>query len=245
MRLVRADLHIHTALSPCAADEMTPGAIVAAACEAGLGLIAVCDHNSAGNVAAVEATARGLTVLAGMEITTAEEAHIVGLFPNSEAARGAAAGVLDSLPPADDEYERFFGEQWLFTGDGSLHTSEKKALAMASALPLDDAIALIRAHDGLVIAAHIDRPHSGVVGQLGLFPGDAGFDAIELSRHAPAGSAAAEAAGAHGLPIVRGSDSHFLADIGSVTTGLWVEEPTFAEFALALAGRDGRGLADA
>ncbi|MCK5861156.1 MAG: PHP domain-containing protein, partial [Candidatus Hydrogenedentes bacterium] len=82
MRNVAADLHVHSALSPCADDSMTPRAIVLAALAADLDLIAICDHNSAENVLAVQQAARNFaddlfTVIAGMEITTVEEAHIL------------------------------------------------------------------------------------------------------------------------------------------------------------------------
>ena len=116
MNVCFADLHVHTALSPCADDEMTPPAIVAAALAEGLAMIAVCDHNSARNVAAVqEAAGERLAVLAGMEITTAEECHVVGLFPDASAAQAAGAEVGASLAPVDDGYETFFGEQHVLT----------------------------------------------------------------------------------------------------------------------------------
>ena len=98
-----ADLHIHTCLSPCAADEMIPPMIVQAAREQGLSLIAICDHNAAGNVSAVQEAARktsGPTVIAGIEITTGEEAHVLGFFPDACAARAAADEVAAGLPTA-------------------------------------------------------------------------------------------------------------------------------------------------
>jgi len=98
---VRADLHVHTALSPCGDDEMSPPAIVDAALAAGLGLIAVCDHNAAGNTGAVgEAAGSRLSVISGIEITTAEEVHVVGLFPTVTAAANAADEVRETLPVA-------------------------------------------------------------------------------------------------------------------------------------------------
>jgi len=247
VRLVRADLHIHTALSPCGADEMTPEAIVATARERGLDMIAICDHNSAGNVGAVSEAAAdtALAVLPGMEVTTAEEAHVIGLFPTASAANAAAADLRERLPKADEDYTRFFGDQWLFASDGTIRAAETLALAMATNLALGPVVALIKRFGGLTIAAHIDRPHFGVVGQLGFFPYEAGFDAIELSRHAPSGSDAAVAARDHRLPIVHSSDAHFLDDLGGASTTLLVREPAFAELVLALAARDQRGLADA
>jgi PHP family Zn ribbon phosphoesterase len=245
-----ADLHVHTALSPCASDEMTPPVIVAVALAEGLQMIAVCDHNTAGNAAAVQAAAataehvagERLTVLAGMEITTAEECHVVALFPDAGAAQAAGAEVGAGLPPAGDAYGRSFGEQLLLTTDGDDAGREQLALAMATPLSVSQAVALVHRHGGLALAAHIDRRSFGVIGQLGFFPADAGFDAVELSRHVPAGSVAEDAYRGHALPIVRSSDAHYPADIGAARTALTLDEPSFAELALALRGEAGRSV---
>ena len=107
---------------------MTPPAIVAAATKAGLDVIAISDHNTAGNVAAVQEAAKaagnGLTVLPGMEITSAEEAHVLGVFPDLEAAEGAAAELRTLLPQADPDYYAFFGEQPLLAATG--HASGRR-----------------------------------------------------------------------------------------------------------------------
>jgi hypothetical protein len=241
-----ADLHVHTALSPCADAEMTPPAIVAAALAEGLAMIAVCDHNSAGNVAAVqEAAGARLAVLAGMEITTAEECHVVGLFPDAAAAAAAGAEVGATLGPIDDGYETFFGEQRLLDADGTEVARETLALATATALDVDAVVALVHRHGGLAVAAHIDRRSFGVIGQLGFFPAGAGFDAVELSRHVPAGSEREAGFTVHGLPILHSSDAHYLADVGAVRTAVTCEGPSFDELALAVRGRDGRSIGDA
>jgi hypothetical protein len=246
VKTLRADLHVHTALSPCGDDEMSPPAIVDAALAAGLDMIAVCDHNAAGNARAVtEAAGSRLAVIAGMEITTVEEVHVVGLFPTVAAAANAADEVRRTLPTADGDYTRFFGEQYLMSADGTVYGHDAHALALATALRLDEAVSLIKRFGGLVVAAHVDRPTFGVVSQLGFFPFEAGFDAVELSRHAPAGSPAATACAEYRLPVVRSSDSHYLEDVGCVATALTLEAPTFAELVLAVAHRQGRIVADA
>jgi hypothetical protein len=170
---------------------------------------------------------------------------VVGLFPTANAADAAAAEVRAGLPYIDAAYTRFFGEQWLFAADDTVHAEEPRALAMSSDLPVDGVVALIRRFGGLAIAAHIDRPHFGVIGQLGFFPYDAGFDAIELSRHAPPGSEAALAAREHHLPMVHSSDAHYLDDLGCTASTLVLREPTFADLGLALRSREGRGVLDA
>jgi hypothetical protein len=241
-----ADLHIHTALSPCADNEMTPPAIVAKAIAEGLAMIAVCDHNSARNAAAVqEAAGDGLTALAGMEITSAEECHVVGLFPAAAAAEAAGAELAATLPATDDDYAAFFGEQLVLAADGTPAGEEHAALAMATPLTIGEVVDLVHRHGGLAVAAHIDRRSFGVIGQLGLFPHEAGFDAVELSRHVAPGSEAEDAFRQHGLPVLHSSDSHYPDDIGAVRTTLNVMAPSFLELALALRGADGRSVADA
>jgi hypothetical protein len=84
-----------------------------------------------------------------------------------------------------------------------------------------------------------------VIGQLGLFPTAAGFDAVELSRHVAPGSADEAEHAVHGLPIVHSSDAHYRRDIGAVRTLVHCARPTLAELALAFADRRGRSIDDA
>ena len=246
MNVCAADLHVHTALSPCAENDMTPPAIVERALAEGLGMIAICDHNSARNAAAVqEAAGTRLAVLAGMEITTAEECHVVALFPDAEAALDAGAEIGATLGQIDDGYEAFFGEQRVLGADGSQRARETLALATATQLDVDAVVQLVHDHGGLAIAAHVDRRSFGVIGQLGFFPAEAGFDAIELSRHVIPGSPAAAEFASHGLPLVHSSDAHYQSDIGVVRTIVHCERPSFDELALALAGERGRSVGDA
>jgi 3',5'-nucleoside bisphosphate phosphatase len=216
MPRLAADLHVHTVLSPCASREMTPSAVAREAARRGLAVIAVCDHNTAGNVRAVaEAAARipdGPFVIPGIEITTAEEVHVLGWFrrPEDACAVADALGVDPGLPAA-----------------ASRHT-------------LSETVDLIHCHGGLAVAAHVDRRSFSVPGQLGFIPPDVPFDALEISS---AGTARGKAAGfaLHGLPLVSSSDCHFLEDMGTGSTLLQVEEATFDEVAGALAMAKGRG----
>lgn len=240
VKTFEADLHVHTALSPCAEEEMTPPAIVLEALRRRLDMIAICDHNGAANAAAViEAAGPDLAVVAGMEITTAEEVHVLGLFPTADAACAAAAEVQASLPPATAETAARFGEQLVIDLLGEVVGRADRLLAAASELPLEAAVALVKRHGGLAVAAHVDRPSFSVFAQLGLFPVEAGFDAIEISA-ANASPPWAAAIGEVRLPVVRGSDAHVLSELGVARTRLRLEAPTFDELALALAGRDGR-----
>ncbi len=225
---------------------MRPPAIVAEAVEKGLAMIAICDHNSAGNVAAVQAAAgRSLAVIAGIEITTAEEVHVLGLFPGAWAARAVGDEVLATLPDASAASARF-GQGLLLDSAGAVVGREPKLLSGSSTLDLNAAIELIHRRNGLAIAAHVDRPAFGVLGQLGVFPEDARFDGVELSA---AGLRAASQIPdsrfqiPEGMPVVSGSDAHSLREVGAGCTALEAREPSFGELALALRGLGGRGCA--
>lgn len=235
---VAADLHVHTCLSPCAERRMRPRAIVDAAVARGIGMIGVCDHNSAGNVRAVAGAAAGrLCVIAGMEITTSEEAHVVGLFPSVDDAEEAAREVAGTLP-------RFRApvEQELVDAEGALLGVERLMLSMASSFPLEGAIDLVHRHGGLAIAAHVDRRSFSVPSQLGFIPPGSGFEALEVSAHgALIGRAAAFAS--LGYPLTTGSDAHAPELLGEGVVVLEVEAASFSELALALAGANGRGCA--
>jgi len=216
MLRLAADLHIHTVLSPCASREMTPPAIVREAAQKGLAMIAVCDHNTAGNVRAVAQAAAmipgGPAVIPGIEITTLEEAHVLGWFRTPE----DACAVADSLDV-----------------DAAL-------ISAASRFTLSETVDLIHSHGGLAVAAHVDRRSFSVPGQLGFIPPDVPFDGLEISA---AGAARGKASGfaAHGLPLVSSSDCHFLADMGTGFMLLHVGEATFDEIVKSLGKVEGRG----
>ena len=240
MRWFEADLHVHTVLSPCASREMTPPAIVAAAACKRLSMIAVCDHNSAGNVAAVADAAAGtLAVIAGIEVATCEEIHVVGLFPGTGEAEAAGAEIRETLPEAGADAGRAFGEQTIADAAGNAVGREDRLLAAASAFDLRGAIALIRRHEGIAVAAHADRPSFSVFSQLGSAPPDCRFDAVEVSLK-PANRDMLPRVEALGLPIIASSDAHFLGDIGSHRTFLEARSPSFRELSLALRGTGGR-----
>jgi predicted metal-dependent phosphoesterase TrpH len=221
---------------------MTPGAIVSAARARGLDWLALCDHNSARNAAAVaEAAAGNPAVTAGIEITTAEEVHVLGLFPDPQAASAAGAEVGRTLPPNTPEAVRRFGEQHVLAADGRTAGREERMLCAASMLDLSAAVALIHRCGGLAVAAHVDRPSFSVFAQLGVYPAAAGFDAVEISA-ANASPPWAAQLRALPVPVLRGSDAHFLSAIGDAATRLRLEQPTLAELRLALAGYEGRAV---
>jgi PHP family Zn ribbon phosphoesterase len=230
------DLHVHTCLSPCADKAMLPTRIVARALEAGLAAIGICDHNSAGNVAAVREAAggRNLAVLGGMEITTSEEAHILALFDELEDLRRLEQLVQAGLEGRNDP--EAWGDQILVDAQDQPVGVEERLLAGASALSAEAAVREIQALGGLAIASHVDRPAFSLAQQLGFVPPELPLDALELSWHHRGERAPFRA---FGFPLVSFSDAHFPEEIGRRRTAFRVSEPTVRELRRALRAGDG------
>ncbi|MCX7806360.1 MAG: histidinol-phosphatase, partial [Planctomycetota bacterium] len=189
-----------------------------------------------------EAAAGSLAVIAGIEIATSEEIHVIGLFPGTGEAEAAGAEIRETLPDAGEAAVRAFGEQTLADASGNRVGRETRMLAAATAFDLRGAIALIKKHGGMAVAAHMDRPSFSVFSQLGTVPPDCGFDAVEVALK-PANRDMLPRVTALGLPVIASSDAHFPADVGSPRTSLKAREPSFRELSLALRGIGGRRCA--
>ena len=236
----RADLHVHTCLSPCADWGMSPRRIVARARELGLGLIAVCDHNSAENAAVVMQAGRerGLAVLPGMEVCSREEVHLLTLFDAPGQALGMQAAVYAQLPGANRP--EVFGHQIVATAGDEVLAENPRLLIGACGLGLEAVVRTARALGGVCLAAHVDRPANGLLQQLGFIPPGLDLDGAELSHRVSPADARARWPALRGLPCLASSDAHFLDDIGRAHTLLRLAAPTLAELRLALRGVDGR-----
>ena len=233
MKKLRADLHIHTCLSPCADREMTPPAVVRRGREKGLHVIAVCDHNSAENVeAAIRASEdAGLAVIGGIEITTREEVHVLGLFKDDRALQSVQEVVYENLCGENDP--ETFGEQWVMNERGEVVRHSGRLLIGATGLSLEEVVQTIHRLGGLAIAAHVDRPRFSLISQLGFVPAGLGLDGVEVYSDMPP-------AVPEDLAVVRSSDAHRLEEIGSRYTRFLVEKPTVSEIGMALRRIEGR-----
>jgi PHP family Zn ribbon phosphoesterase len=178
------DLHIHTALSPCADNDMTPNNIVNMALLKGLDVIAVTDHNSAENARAVIKAGEkaGLTVIAGMEIETSEEVHVLSLFPSADAAEEVQRQVYRSLPDAKNP-ENIFGSQLLFDESDNITGKNERLLLTATSLGITEVFRLVAAAGGIAIPSHVDRPSYSILSNLGFIPDELPLTAIELSKN--------------------------------------------------------------
>ena len=230
---VRADLHVHTCLSPCGELEMTPVHIVERCKELGIGLIAVCDHNTAKNVQGVTAAAErtDLKVLAGMEVTTEEEVHILAIFDTTEQALELQKEVYGHLQPGENNDE-LFGMQVVANELDEVEAFEYRLLIGSTTLPLEEAVGIIHSIGGLAIASHIDRPSYSLIGQLGIIPDDLMLDGVEVSAKGDM-EAMLNYPGVNRFPIIRSSDCHSLKDMGQAWTDLTLADLTVAELKMA------------
>lgn len=233
MRKVRADLHLHTCLSPCADAQMQATAIVREAKKAGLDMIGISDHNSAENVAAVvKAGAReGLPVIAGMEITSEEEVHILGLFNTEQDLMNMQDIIYQNLPGGD--YGQAYGPQTVIDEWDNVVGANSRLLLGATALTVEEVVDAIHDRSGVAIASHIDRERFGLIGQLGFIPEGLKLDALEVSSLS---SVEQE----FDYPIVTFSDAHYLDDIGRSSTCFMIEDASVDEIRKALRNEMGR-----
>jgi 3',5'-nucleoside bisphosphate phosphatase len=214
-KIFRADLHVHTCLSPCGDLKMSPKTIVAQALKHNIDLIAISDHNSAENIPAVLRAAKSmpLIVLPGMEICTKEEVHVVALFDTVESAFELQKHVYEHLEGRNNE--RVFGMQVVANENDEVLRFNSKLLIGAADLSIEQLILIIHQLNGLAIASHIDRESYSIIGQLGFIPDSVHFDALEICTRTTIAEARIRFPEHSQFPIVQNSDAHLIDDLGN------------------------------
>lgn len=237
MKMYKADLHIHTCLSPCAELDMSPRYIIKEAKEKGIDIVGICDHNSCENVPAVERHAENqggdVNIIGGMEITSNEEVHILALFDDDESLFAMQKIVYDNLQGINNE--KRFGEQVVVNENDEIMGFNQKLLIGATELSIEDIVNLIHKLDGLVIASHIDREAYGIIHQLGFIPPGMPLDAVEVST-----ADKIKDFKDISFPIVTASDAHDIKHIGRSPTWFFMAQPNIEEIKKSLLGKDGR-----
>lgn len=205
------DLHIHSALSPCADKDMTPNNIVNMSALCGLNMIALTDHNSIGNVEATMKVAETLpiTVVPGMELETMEEIHFVCLFPTLEAAKTFDAWLAPYRMSIKNRPE-IFGQQLYMDENDEIVGTEELLLVTATTCSVYDAAPEVRRLGGVIYPAHVDRSSYSVISNFGTVPKDLGFTCVEISANISAEEALAKYPYLADYRMITDSDSHYL-----------------------------------
>ncbi len=221
------DLHIHSALSPCGDNDMTPNNIVNMAVLCGLNLIAITDHNSIGNVAAAMKVAESLpiSVVPGMELETVEEVHFVCLFPDLETAQ-EFSDWLDAFRLPIKNRPEIFGEQLYLNELDEVVGTEEKLLVTAVSCSIYDAAPKVRALGGAIFPAHVDKNSYSVISNLGTVPEDLNFTTVELSKNTTKEEALTRFPYLSNYQIITDSDSHYLDTFYEKENPIELPEPT-------------------
>lgn len=230
------DLHIHTCLSPCGDALMTPPNIANMAYIMGLDIIAVTDHNSARNARAVinAAAALPLLVIPGIEITTAEEIHVVCLFPDADSAEKAGLELEKHLPAVPNRPE-YFGEQVIMDENEEIWGTFPILLSNALDISIDTLPKLIGGFGGFCYPAHIDRPSNSIISVFGTLPDKPKFATLEVHNPKQFLEKDENAFYKERYTIITSSDAHNLPDISEREHMIELDEATFGCLEKALA----------
>jgi 3',5'-nucleoside bisphosphate phosphatase len=241
MKICRADLHIHTLLSPCGDLEMSPMNIIRKAREMQLDIIGITDHNSTLQLPLMVDLARenGLFLLMGAEVTTREEVHCLAFFETLEEIREFQNYLDRHLIKIKNDPHRF-GYQVVVDRQEQIVYEEESLLIASLDQGLEQLEKKIHELKGLFIPAHVNRERYSLTSQLGFIPADIHADALEISRHVSREKFLELNPHLKDFTIIRSSDSHTPERIGEIFTEFVIERSDFKEIKMALRSEGGR-----
>ncbi len=223
----KGDFHIHTCLSPCADITMVPNAVARELERTGVEWVAITDHNSCGNVKVFDKVLgnHGIKVIAGAEIQTVEEVHVLAYFETIDIAEEFSEDVSKHLPGGENDPEEF-GYQLYVDENDEFTGMEDSLLAASTDLTLEALWKIVKGYGGLFVYSHVDRAF-GIVKQLGFIPEEPRFDAVEVL-----GGAKVDCA------VLKSSDAHFLSQFNGPKVEIESKSRTFEGFRRALAAKE-------
>lgn len=235
MNRLSYDLHIHSCLSPCADDDMTPINIVNMAVLKKLDVIALTDHNSCKNCPAIIEAAKktDLTVIPGMELCTSEEVHILCLFETLE----DAMAFDDYVSMHSQQFPNnvlIFGKQLIFGNNDELTGIEKNLLLNATDISFNDVYSLVHRYNGIIIPAHIDKKSNSVLSNLGFIPPDSKFTCAEIKDTSKLDSLIQSNPYLENCIIITDSDAHSLECINEPVNYIYSNSKTIKKILNAL-----------
>ncbi|MDP4183689.1 MAG: PHP domain-containing protein [Bacteroidota bacterium] len=242
MKTYRADLHIHSVLSPCGDLDMSPVTIIEKAQEAHLDIIGITDHNSTRQCPLIKSLGQkaGILVLCGAEVTSHEEVHCLALFENDKELL-LFQNYLDLHLPNFPNNTELFGYQVVVDENDFIIYEEEKLLISAINQNINEIEKMVHSLNGLFIPAHIDKLSNSLLSQLGFIPSDLIVDAIEVTSHADIGQLQ-KRPDLQNKGFIRNSDAHYPGQIGSAFTLFELESPSFQEILLALKNQNNRRI---
>lgn len=218
------DFHIHSCLSPCAEEEMTPYNLVNLSALMGMQAIALTDHNSCQNCGAAMRAGKeaGITVIPGMELCTNEEVHVVCLFEELKAAEEFSAYVLSTVPPVKNRPE-IFGTQLIMDETDKVLGNQDILLTTASGISVSNVEKIVDSYGGVCYPAHIDRSSYSVISNLGMITKEMGFEVAEVSLNGDIDMLKKQHPILNEMKILTSSDAHRLESLPPASLSLHTE----------------------
>jgi 3',5'-nucleoside bisphosphate phosphatase len=243
MRTFRADLHIHTVLSPCGDLDMSPKNIVQKAQQMGIDIIGITDHNSTRQCKGVqrEADRNGIYLLMGAEVTTKEEVHCLVFFEDYKKLDAFQQYLDLHLQSFKNDPSRL-GYQVVVDENEMIEYEEERLLILAIDQSIDQVEQEVHKLGGLFIPAHVDKSKNSIISQLGFIPKDLALDAIEISYNTTKTAFLQQQGYLKNYTFIQNSDAHIIENIGKSVTTFKIEQLSFSEISLALHGCEGRNV---
>ncbi|MEG1693997.1 MAG: PHP domain-containing protein [Eubacterium sp.] len=214
MSEIAIDLHMHSVLSPCGEEEMTPNNIVNMALIKEIDYIALTDHNTAKNIPAVLEVAKGegLCVLPGIEVTTKEEAHVLAYFETLEKVMELDEILYEHLPNIMNQKD-LFGPQYVMNAEDEVIDEVDKLLISATDIGITELSKIVKTIGGIIVPAHIDRKSYSIMVSLGFVPPDLPIKTLEVSKMMDFDTAKKKFRFFKEYQLIHGSDAHQLEDM--------------------------------
>jgi len=233
--IYKADLHIHTVLSPCGDLDMSPSMIMDQVLIKQLDIIGICDHNSTKNAIVCKEIGddNSVFVLMGTEVTSKEEVHCLCFLPNEEKLLEFQK-YLDLHINQKKNKPKFFGNQFVVDSRENILGEEELLLIQSINQDIYQISEKIESLEGIFIPAHVDAHRNSLGSQLSFIPDDLKFDALEIVHK----QNMVEYIEKYKIPentfITSSSDAHYLSDIGKRYTEFNLEELSFENIKLAM-----------
>lgn len=232
---MKADLHIHTLLSPCGDLEMSPRNIIETAEKKGLSIIGITDHNSTRQAPLIQEYGKkaGITVLTGVEINTKEEVHCLGFFPTLERLKDFQDYLDQHLPDIQNDPDKL-GYQVVVDENEMIVYEENRVLISALDQDIESVEKRVHELDGIFIPAHINKNFASILSQLGFIPPGLNCDALEVSPHITPAAFVQQNTYLNDYAFIQSSDAHYIDDIGKVYTELHINDTSFESIRKAI-----------
>ena len=208
------DLHIHSCLSPCGENDMTPANIAGMAFLKELDIIALTDHNSCKNCTPFIKCCKkyGLLAIPGMEINTEEEIHAVCLFPTLEASIEFDKYVYSKLPNIKNNVD-IYGHQYIVDENDNIIDEVPNLLINATTISIINLKSIVSEFNGVCFPAHIDKSSYSILSVLGSVPEECNFNTFEFSKVQLIDKVLSQEKNIEKANILTNSDAHYLWDI--------------------------------